>query len=197
MSNDSKRVHVFIDNSNIFKRLVGLNNSVPDNLKWPKSYDPQFLAQSLAGSRRLVKTWFYCSPPPEYLKTKLTKDGKKIYWVQSSYYQEIQKMTDVELKYGYLTGPSDDLQEKNLDSQLITDMQRLAYKNEFDTAIIVAGDGDYLSVIRAVKEIGKRVELAYFKGQGSLALIQECDLSRRIRRSFFKSLPFPYNEDSI
>jgi len=194
MTRKAHRVSVYIDNSNVFKLIEDINKSLPSPLKWSKSYDPLFLANVLAGPRQLVKTNFYCTPPPEYLKSKLTKDGHKIYWIQTSYFEEIKKMKDVELKYGYLTGPIDDLHEKNLDSQIITDMQKHAYADVYDTAVLVAGDGDYLSVVRAVKETGKRVELVYFGGHGSMSLMQECDLTRRFRKSFVKSLPFSYNE---
>lgn len=194
MTSKIHRVSVYIDNSNVFKLIENINKTLPKALKWPKSYDPLFLATILAGPRQLVKTNFYCTPPPEYLKSKLTKDGHKIYWTQISYFEEIKKLKNVELKYGYLTGPPGDQHEKNLDSQIITDMQKHAYADVYDTAVLIAGDGDYLSVVRAVRDSARRVELVYFGGHGSGALMQECDLTRRFRRSFVKSLPFSYNE---
>lgn len=193
------RVFVFIDNSNVFKRIEELNRTpprLPQWPVWPKSYDPLFLAQTLTGNnRKLVKTFFYCCPPPEDLKTKYNSEGRKIYWVQMSYYEAVKKLKDVEVKYAYLTGPRNDLHEKNLDTQLGSDMQRAAFKDEYDVAILIAGDGDYQSSVQAVKDIGKRVELAYFKGLARMSLVQLCDLSRRIRRSFIKKLSFQYNED--
>ena len=69
-------------------------------------------------------------------------------------------------------------------------MQASAFKNEYDTAILIAGDGDYQSSVQAVKDTGKRVELAYFKGRARMSLVQLCDLSRRIRKSFIEKLLF-------
>ncbi|MCK4730524.1 MAG: NYN domain-containing protein [Candidatus Aenigmarchaeota archaeon] len=48
----------------------------------------------------------------------------------------------------------------------------LAYKNAYDTAILVSGDGDFVPAIKAVQETGKRVENYYFKMGGSWHLRQ-------------------------
>ena len=111
-----------------------------------------------------------------------------------SYYEEIKKLKDVELKYAYLTGRPGDLHEKNLDSQLTSNMQQLANEDAYDVAILIAGDGDYQSVIEAVKKLGKKVEIVYFRGCAPLSLIQLCDVARRIRKIFIKQLPFSYKE---
>lgn len=191
---NKKRVMTFIDNSNIFKRIEELNKLAPKFDQWPKSYDPLYFSQVLSGNRQLLKTYFYCAPPPDHLKQSYNNKGNIRYWVQMSYYQEIEKLKDVELKYAYLTGPKEDLHEKNLDTQLGSDMQQLANDDAYDVAILIAGDGDYQSVIQKVKKLGKKVEIAYFRGQASLSLIQLCDVPRRIRKSFIKRLPFSYKE---
>lgn len=193
---NKKRMMVFIDNTNIFKRIEELNKTYLDGDKWPKSYDPLYLAKVLTGNRQLVKTYFYCAPPPDYLKKSINSKGKIIYWLQMSYYEEIKKLKNVELKYAYLTGPKDDLHEKNLDSQLTSNMQQLANEDAYDVAILIAGDGDYQSVIEAVKKIGKKVEIVYFRGCAPLSLIQLCDVARRIRKVFIKQLLFSYKESA-
>jgi len=187
------RVMVFIDNSNVYQALKRLNNI---DRQWPKAYNPKVIAERLAGNRQLIKTFFYCAPPPEYLKNEWDS-GKKKYWMQISYYEEIKKLPDLELKYAYLTGTKGaDLHEKNLDSQLIVDMQREAIRDNFDTAILVGCDGDYQSVVKELKELGKRIELVYFRDNRSMSLVMWCDVSRRARLSYFEPLPFAYNEGS-
>ena len=61
---------------------------------------------------------------------------------------------------------------------------------QYDTAILVANDGDYLSAITNAKKLGKRVELLFFRGYLSGALKKSCDLTRRARKSFFELLIF-------
>lgn len=54
-------------------------------------------------------------------------------------------------------------------------MLRLAYNNVYDTAILVSGDGDFVSAIEGIQELGKHAEHAYFKSGQSQHLRQTCD----------------------
>nr|MDO8132584.1 NYN domain-containing protein [Candidatus Njordarchaeum guaymaensis] len=51
---------------------------------------------------------------------------------------------------------------KGVDVMLVTDMLVLGHRNVYDVAILVAGDRDYLYAVKALKEMGKRVEVASF-----------------------------------
>lgn len=185
MSN--KEVMVFIDNSNVFKYLESLNK-VDKN--WCKAYDPQYLAKKLVGDKRkLKKVLFYCSPPPkQLLKTKPTS-----YKRQMSYYNKVEKLDKVEVKYGTLTRNDGVLSEKNLDTQLIANL--LSLVDEYDDAIIVSNDGDYVSGVEGVKLKGKKVENAYFRGSLSMDLKRVIDVPRRLRQSYFKNIFETEKED--
>ena len=65
-----------------------------------------------------------------------------------------------------------------------TDMINYAYKNAYDTAIIVTGDGDFVSAVTAVKDAGKHVENAYFKAGCSRHLLQTCDTFTELTKAF-------------
>lgn len=185
--NTEKRVSVFIDNSNVYKRLLELNRI---DKNWVKSYNPRHLSEVIAGNRKLCSVYFYCSPPPSFM---LQGDIKKQqnYWKQISYYEAIKKLPNVEIKYGRLTGNRDQLQEKNLDTQLTSDMIKLAAENQYDTAVLVSNDGDYESAVQTVNSFKKEVEFVYFRKNVSMALKSICRISRRARQSFFIKLPFP------
>lgn len=183
---DNVRVAVFIDNSNLFHRLKELKNE--DHL-WVTLYDPLKLAQKLAGVRKLAYVGFYYVQPPSYL---LVGDAKDIgrYKTAQRYYSTIEKLPLVEVKVGDLKGTRGALTEKNLDTQLSTDMVAMAAQNKFDTAILVTNDGDYASAVTNTKIFGKKVELLYFRGKISMNLKKECDVVRRARRSFFERVEF-------
>lgn len=51
---------------------------------------------------------------------------------------------------------------KAVDIALATDVLTLAASHQYDAAIIVAGDGDYLPVIESVKRLGLYVGVAFF-----------------------------------
>jgi uncharacterized LabA/DUF88 family protein len=183
----SARVIVFIDNSNIFKYLEDLKKI---DIRWVKSYDPIELATKLAGARDLVSVYFYATPPPASLLKQDQTNGTNKYWIQMAYYEAIKKLPLIELRYGTLKGSGATLTEKNLDTQLTADMIRLAVENQYDTAILVSNDGDYQSAVETTKGFGKKIEVAYFKDRLSLNLKRACDLTRRMRQSYFRPLIF-------
>jgi len=51
----------------------------------------------------------------------------------------------------------------------------MAYQNQYDVAMLVSGDGDYVDCVRAVKAAGKHVVNAYFISSQSPALKDACD----------------------
>lgn len=180
------RVAVFIDNSNAYKILKNLKRINPE---WACAYNPLVLAQRLAGDRTLVGIYFYCTPPPSYMLQDPV--SKRAYSIQSRYYTEVQKLPGVEVKFGDLQMSGQPPKEKNLDTQLTANMIQFAAENKFDTAILVASDGDYVSAIKPTKEaFGKKVEILYFKGHISGALWQIADVPRRARPRFFEQLKF-------
>jgi uncharacterized LabA/DUF88 family protein len=180
------RIAVFIDNSNVFNRIRELTSQ---SSAWDCFYDPLYLAQKLVGNRHLVYVGFYCSPPPSFL-THGNQEERNRYIKQMQYLSEVAKLQGVTMKYGTVNGVRGSLQEKNLDTQLVADMVTMAAKNQFDVAVLVSNDGDYVSAIRPTKEsFGKKVEVLYFRHHASMALRQECDLTRKARLAFFRRLP--------
>lgn len=173
------RVSVFIDHSNARKI---------DPL-WALWYDPLSLAKKLVGNRHLVSVYFYCAPPPSYLLKEGLRE-KRQYWIQMRYYQEIAKQEKVTLKYARLEGGKGNLREKNLDTQLTVDLIILAAHNLYDTAILVANDQDYVSAAKGANQLERRIELAYFDKRISMHLKSVCNVSRRLRRSYFIDLSF-------
>ena len=62
----------------------------------------------------------------------------------------------------------------NLDIELVVDLMKTA--RNLDVAIVVSGDGDFAPAIRAVQEMGVRVEVISFRGNTSSDLIEVADL---------------------
>ncbi|MFX1236029.1 MAG: NYN domain-containing protein, partial [Promethearchaeota archaeon] len=63
--------------------------------------------------------------------------------------------------------------EKKVDIIIAIDIISLAYENAYDTAILVSGDGDFIPVVKKVKELDKKIELWAFKYSLSNALKEE------------------------
>ena len=179
------RVAVYIDNSNVFKNIKSIR--LNGNKDWTQLYDPLKLAEKLAGNRELVAVYFYCVPPPAWLLSE-GEESKQRHATASRYYSAVEKLPKVELKYGYLQGDKSNPHEKNVDTQISSDMVANAALGQYDTAILVSNDGDYLSAITNTKKLGKRVELLFFRGYLSGALRKSCDLTRRARNTHFEPL---------
>jgi uncharacterized LabA/DUF88 family protein len=63
----------------------------------------------------------------------------------------------------------------NLDVELALDMHHKALNNEYDTAILVSGDGDFIDVVKRLQELGKRVEVVSFRKRTNKELIKVAD----------------------
>ena len=58
---------------------------------------------------------------------------------------------------------------KGVDIALATDLLSNAYRNNYDVAVLVAGDGDYVPLVEEVKRLGKIVYVVFFGTEGGLS----------------------------
>jgi len=61
------------------------------------------------------------------------------------------------------------LVEKGIDTQIVVDMLLGAVRNTYDVAILLSGDADFAGAVEAVKEMGKKVYVAHFRGVNGVA----------------------------
>lgn len=76
---------------------------------------------------------------------------------------------------------------KRVDITLATDMLSHAFRGNFDTAILVAGDEDYVPLVETVMSEGKRVALWFFEEGMSQALGTTVDYCFNISGWFLPS----------
>lgn len=103
---------------------------------------------------------------------------------QEKYFSKIRDIDGYEVRFGRLkqTGEnqSGPLKQKGVDVRLAVDMITKAYLNHYDFAIMIAGDDDFLDVVNAVKDTGKRVYGFYFPEHVSKDLMESWDASINI-----------------
>ncbi len=154
---EKERVVVFIDGSNVFH---GLRNETfrVDYLK---------LVEFLTGDRFLVRAYFYSALPSEKDMDKQAKDS---FSRQKKFLEDLSFM-GIKVKLAKLRKlPDGTFLEKEVDIMLATDMLSLAYKNAYDTCVLVSGDSDFSYTVEEVQSLGKRVENATFKKTSSYSL---------------------------
>jgi uncharacterized LabA/DUF88 family protein len=179
------RVAIFIDNSNVLQSIKSLQKT--GQYWWTSLYSPKHLAEKLAGNREIVYIGFYCAPPPAFLITGNAADQNR-YKLSMKYYGLVENTIDITIHYATVNGSKGNLQEKNLDTKLTADLVGMAAQNKFDTAILVSNDADFVSGMNVVQTLGKKVEVVYFKGMGSMELRQKADVPRKTKPSFFKKI---------
>ena len=145
----SKNVAVFVDVANIFYAAKAAGVDI----------DYVTLLKSASAGRDLVRAYAYTGLDPENENQRnfhsfLSRHG---YRVVS---KDIRKYGDGKVK-------------ANLDIELVVDMMKTA--RNLDIAIVVSGDGDFAPAIRAVQEMGVRVEVISFRGNTSSDLIDVAD----------------------
>lgn len=60
-----------------------------------------------------------------------------------------------------------DVKAKGVDIALATDMLSNAFLDNYDAAVLLAGDGDYCPIVDEVKHLGKQVYVCFFHGPNS------------------------------
>ncbi|MCL2706674.1 MAG: NYN domain-containing protein [Dehalococcoidia bacterium] len=142
---------IFIDGSNMYHSL--------------KSYfkrtdlDLACFNQKLLEKRHLVRMYYYNAVVGKHEEPERYKEQEK-------FFKSIAAIPYTELRLGRLVytsqWPNSPPFEKGVDVQLATDMITHAFKGNYDVAVLVAGDNDYVGAIQAVKDNGKHVEVALF-----------------------------------
>ena len=87
----------------------------------------------------------------------------------------IKRQERVELKLGRLEGGPDRVYEKGVDILVAIELLAGAFKNLYDVAIVVSGDGDFADVAREVRDAGKFIFNAFFDLSKSYALSRAVD----------------------
>jgi uncharacterized LabA/DUF88 family protein len=146
----SKNVAVFVDVANIFYAAKAANVDI----------DYVTLLKSAIAGRDFVRAYAYTGLDPENENQRnfhqfLARHGYKVVS------KDIRKYGDGKVK-------------ANLDIELVVDMMKTA--RNLDVAIVVSGDGDFAPAIRAVQEMGVRVEVISFRGNTSSDLIDVADV---------------------
>jgi uncharacterized LabA/DUF88 family protein len=146
----SKNVAVFVDVANIFYAAKAAGVDI----------DYVTLLKSATAGRDFVRAYAYTGLDPD------NENQRNFHqFLARHQYKVVSK--DIR-KYG------DGKVKANLDIELVVDLMKTA--RNLDIAVIVSGDGDFASAIRAVQEMGVRVEVVSFRGNTSSDLIEVADL---------------------
>jgi uncharacterized LabA/DUF88 family protein len=151
----------FIDNANIFHG----QQDAGWRIDWEK------FAQYLDGDGEIWQTYFFASEhdPPQSSETSFYSFLKEQLRWEVVLYSLGRKTTSCS-RCGHT---ETSLAEKGVDVGLATRMMILAINQAYETAILVAGDRDYLETVKYIKGLGLRVEVIAWRGNTSDELADE------------------------
>ncbi|MEP6925007.1 MAG: NYN domain-containing protein, partial [Pyrinomonadaceae bacterium] len=169
-------VAVFIDGNNLFHAARFHNLDIDYNK----------LLRVLLGDGRLLRAFFYTG-----VDAGAERQQGFLLWMRRNGFRVVQK----ELKTFY-----DGTRKANLDVEIAVDMLSLA--GNYDTAVLVSGDEDFVYAVNAVAYKGCRVEVAGFRSNTAPKLIDVADyfidlgeIGDRVRKDY--SQGFRYDDLSV
>ena len=159
------RVMVYIDGSNLYHSLN--NEFGRTNLDFFR-----FSKKLVGEDRQLVRTYYY-NAPLDY------KKQPEQYRSQQKFFDALRRIEYFEVRLGRLVyskgWPSIPPTEKGVDIRIATDMLVHAVADNYDVAVLVSGDTDFVDAVQAVKGRGLHVEAALFPMFGSQTLRDAVD----------------------
>ena len=170
---DNDRVMVFIDGSNLYHVLS--QSCGRHDLQFDK------FALKLANGRDLKRIYYY--------NIRQESDSNPNIGVEQQKFLESMYDTPyVEVRLGIWKQRGDIMVEKGVDVMLATDLITHAYKDHYDTAIVVSGDADFYPALQAVKDVGKHIEVAAFDMNLSAESSRVADVVNKFTKSYFTGL---------
>jgi uncharacterized LabA/DUF88 family protein len=164
---------VFIDGSNLYHVLT--QSCGRHDLQFDK------FALKLANGRKLQRIYYY--------NIRQESDTNPNMGVEQGKFLESMYDTPyVEVRLGIWKQRGDIMVEKGVDVMLATDVVTNAYKDHYDTAIVVSGDADFYPALQAVKDVGKHVEVAAFDMNLSGESARVADVVQKFNKTWFTGL---------
>ena len=169
----TKNTAVFIDGSNLYHALE-------ENCR-RKDLDFKKFISKLCEGRNLFRAYYYNILQDSERKEQAYQDQQK--FLSTLYGVDF---LEVRLRPSKYRG--DQLIEKGIDIMMATDMLQFGWKDLYDTAILVSGDGDFAYALQTVKNMGKHVEVAAFSNTLSHELTQIADCVQTLDNGFLDGL---------
>ena len=182
------RVMVFIDGHYLEKKIRDkkISDKLDEGLKYQNI--PNFLVnQTKRGSiqPQLERAYYYNALPnlkeldhikDEQERTNIKQKMEEIIKKNEPRFDAIRSLDMFDVRLGRLVySKNGEPRQKGVDSLIAIDMLSKAFRKQCDEAVLLAGDSDFIEVVKAVKDAGVKVAGAFFKDNTTKELIQSFD----------------------
>jgi len=113
-----------------------------------------------------------------YYYDAIVDPTEKEYAEQVDYFErELKNRMWYTVRLGRLVkSPKEGFKQKGVDILMAIDAVSKAYQNQYDTAMFVLGDADFIPLIDAVKNTGKKTILVFHRDHAAYELIHTFDM---------------------
>lgn len=183
------RVAIFID--------AGYLNKVIEKQFPTNRVDYSKIAPNLAPAQNILRSYYYNCPPFQGNPPTVEESEKKA--KSDTFYAALKRIPRFEIRLGRLAKRSCSkcgevsLQQKRADLMLGVDIVSLSAKGQIATAILIAGDSDFLPAVTSAKECGVLVHL-YHGGPANPShrdLFDACDERTLIDKALIDLISLP------
>ena len=165
-----KRVIMYIDSSNFYFHSKHLMKC--DSLKYNWAGLVQMILKKCMENEscEFERAYYYTGMPDPRI-------DNASYQKQKKFLNAIRSIHFIKVKTGYIlkNAATGNHSEKGIDVMLASDLLMDAAEDEYDTAILVSGDGDFKYCIDKVKQFGKEVIVCVPMGVTCEALKQSAN----------------------
>ena len=165
---------LFVDGENLairYKEELGEDEPLDHIHYQPDVYLWSGLLELICAHAPVVRKHYY---------TSLQGDSNRIDSV-------VDKLKEVGIEVPRVFKKPKGRKSKRVDITLATEMLEHATRGNYDVAVLIAGDEDYVPLVEAVKGHGCRVHLWFFQSGLSPALRRSCDVFKDLREVIFES----------
>lgn len=169
--NKSERVAILVDGSNMYHYLKGLGYEPKIQFEYRK------FGEWLSGGRQIVSATYYIGK----VRADQSAQSQRLRVNQQRLMSWLAQC-GWDIEFGHMLKNKSVFHEKGVDVHIAADLLRGAYKNFYDTAILVSSDTDLIPAIRYMREEGKKLEYVGFNHQPSYGLIKYSDVRTLLKR---------------
>lgn len=177
-----ERISVFIDGENLYYNIKSINPRYTDF-----KFDFEKYIKYITKRGKLIDVYYVVAPLKQHLNPKMYSEQQKLF-------NRLKKAGFTVILCKRRKREREDGTESNKinedDIRLALQMQKDAYENKLDTAVLFSGDGDFVPLPEFLKEKGKKTELVFFDNCTSISLLRACKfrgfkIDKKILNKFF------------
>lgn len=117
------------------------------------------LSNTICNGYSRLRTYVYDALP--YQANPPTPEQRILYAGKVKFFDALRKLPSFEVRFGKQRPRAGGFIQKGVDILLTVDLIRLASKSQIQKAFLIAGDADFVPVVRAARDEGVSVHLYY------------------------------------